>query len=305
MAGHPESFQNIPLHPSAIPFHLPSPVLPRVRTQEPDNRLASRPPRETRPPPGAGQSEAVLRRLAGPSGPAPSLPVACGFPASSAAVGRAGRSCGHYRVAGACRGPQLSAETVSPAASSMDFEDGERRAGRAEAAAAPGGREGGGRPAPGVCLPPQDGRVALFCGPRARVGALGSGSRTRRCGRPGAPLPRGSASPAAACNFPASPSGDRAHGAHRALGAATRWRVEPVLSASPRALESRSIQAAPGLCDASLCEKSIKGVPKRSIEVGFGSPRSRICKLLPRSTPGWSVSHPIYLLVNAASETVP
>lgn len=167
MAGQTESFQNIPLQPSALPFHLPSAALPRVRTQEPDNRLASRPPRETRPPPRVRQSKAVLRRLAGPSGPAPSLAVACGFPASSAAVGRAGRSCGHGRVAGACLGPQRSAGTVIPAASSMDFEDGERRAGRAAAA---GGREGGGRPAPGVCLPPQDGRVALFCGPRGGRG---------------------------------------------------------------------------------------------------------------------------------------
>eukprot|EP00073_Rattus_norvegicus_P039992 XP_008768183.1 PREDICTED: uncharacterized protein Zfp326 isoform X4 [Rattus norvegicus] len=123
MAGQTESFQNIPLQPSALPFHLPSAALPRVRTQEPDNRLASRPPRETRPPPRVRQSKAVLRRLAGPSGPAPSLAVACGFPASSAAVGRAGRSCGHRRVAGACLGPQRSAGTVIPAASSMDFED--------------------------------------------------------------------------------------------------------------------------------------------------------------------------------------
>lgn len=106
MAGQPESFQNIPLQPSALPFHLPSPAIPRVRTQEPDNCLASRPPRETRPPPRVGQSEAVLRRLAGPPDPAPSLAVACGFPASSAAVGRAGRSCGHCRIAGSCRGPQ-------------------------------------------------------------------------------------------------------------------------------------------------------------------------------------------------------
>jgi hypothetical protein len=130
----------------------------------------------------------------------PTPPPASLWPAASRlvaplSVARAGRVDTAVSRALAAGHSERSAETVSPAASSMDFEDGERRAGRAAVA---GGREGGRRAA---CAGGLFTASRWPCGfvlwaaqrPRARPGALWSGSPTWGCGRPGALLSRGSA----------------------------------------------------------------------------------------------------------------
>lgn len=271
---------------------LPAPLHPAPRRGSP-----AHPPRLRQSKARAGATGSARR----PRPPASLWPAA--FPASSAALGRAGRSV--WRSSGRGRlaaGHHSSAPRPSApwTASAMDFEDGERGA-----RGGPPRRAGGGRPAPGVCLPPQDGRVALFCGPRGAGGPGPGPCPPRLCGRPGRPPPAapppppaGSASlraprasglrpqprPGAACNFPAlrggggpGPAGPRPAGG----------RVEPSL-----------LTARPGLGrpSASPREASVK----RSIGVGFihppapqSPPPSRNLQVLtPRSRPGCLITHP-------------
>lgn len=125
----------------------------------------------------------------------------------------------------------------------------------------------------------------------------------------GALLPRGSASLRAPRPRPGPPATSRPGRAVTQLTGPSGQR--------PGGGWSRSSPRCPGLWNFArhrlprahavlLCEASKKGVPKlSSIEVGFASLRSKICKLLPRSRPGCLISHLLYLLVNISSETVP
>lgn len=156
----------------------------------------------------------------------------------------------------------------------MDFEDGEWAGGRARGARGP---------APGVCLPPQDGRVCGFVLWAARAGDGGPGPDASRPGAargpaadlawgasPPPPLPTGrprcelrglrapsSGAPWAARNLPALRGG-----AARARGGSERV---------AGGAEPRHGRAASGSCDASQGETSIK----RSIGVGSDLPPSR------------------------------
>lgn len=215
MAGHPESFQNIPLHPSAIPFHLPSPVLPRVRTQEPTT--ASLPAPHARPahlPAPANRRRCCDDWQARPAPPPASLWPAASRPVAPLSVARAGRvdtivsralAAGHSsaRRSSAPRRPAWTSRTVSGARGGP-----KRRRRRAGGRAAGGLRRGSVyrlKMAVWLCSVGRGPGSEPWGPGAARGGAAGPGPRCLG-GRP-RPRPPATSRPRRAATGPTGPTG--------------------------------------------------------------------------------------------------